>query len=106
MHGCFETYARIYWRDKVIKFDGCYHGHADMFLVKAGSGVATLGLPDSPGVPRTTTANTLTAPYNDLEAVKKLFSENPDAISGVILEPIVGNAGFITPEPGFLEGLR
>ena len=72
-------------RDKVIKFDGCYHGHADMFLVKAGSGVATLGLPDSPGVPRTTTANTLTAPYNDLEAVKKLFSENPDAISGVIL---------------------
>ncbi len=93
-------------RDKVIKFDGCYHGHADMFLVKAGSGVATLGLPDSPGVPRTTTANTLTAPYNDLEAVKKLFSENPDAISGVILEPIVGNAGFIKPEPGFLEGLR
>jgi len=93
-------------RDKVIKFEGCYHGHADMFLVKAGSGVATLGLPDSPGVPRSTTANTLTAPYNDLEAVKELFAENPDAISGVILEPVVGNAGFITPEPGFLEGLR
>ena len=93
-------------RDKVIKFEGCYHGHADMFLVKAGSGVATLGLPDSPGVPRSTTANTLTATYNDLEAVKALFAENPDAISGVILEPIVGNAGFITPEPGFLEGLR
>ena len=93
-------------RDKVIKFEGCYHGHADMFLVKAGSGVATLGLPDSPGVPRSTTSNTLTAPYNDLEAVKELFAENPDAISGVILEPIVGNAGFITPEPGFLEGLR
>ncbi len=93
-------------RDKVIKFEGCYHGHADMFLVKAGSGVATLGLPDSPGVPRSTTANTLTAPYNDLEAVKQLFAENPDAIAGVILEPIVGNAGFITPEPGFLEGLR
>ena len=93
-------------RDKIIKFEGCYHGHADMFLVKAGSGVATLGLPDSPGVPRSTTANTLTAPYNDLEAVKQLFAENPDAISGVILEPIVGNAGFIQPEPGFLEGLR
>ncbi len=93
-------------RDKVIKFEGCYHGHADMFLVKAGSGVATLGLPDSPGVPRSTTSNTLTAPYNDLEAVKELFAENPDAISGVILEPVVGNAGFIPPEPGFLEGLR
>ena len=93
-------------RDKVIKFEGCYHGHADMFLVKAGSGVATLGLPDSPGVPRSTTANTLTAPYNDLESVKALFAENPDAISGVILEPIVGNAGLIQPEPGFLEGLR
>lgn len=93
-------------RDKLIKFEGCYHGHADMFLVKAGSGVATLGLPDSPGVPRSTTSNTLTAPYNDLEAVKALFAENPDAISGVILEPIVGNAGFIPPEPGFLEGLR
>ena len=93
-------------RDKVIKFEGCYHGHADMFLVKAGSGVATLGLPDSPGVPRSTTANTLTAPYNDLESVKALFAENPDAVAGVILEPIVGNAGFIQPEPGFLEGLR
>ncbi len=93
-------------RDKIIKFEGCYHGHADMFLVKAGSGVATLGLPDSPGVPRSTTANTLTAPYNDLEAVKKLFAENTDEICGVILEPVVGNAGFITPDAGFLEGLR
>ena len=93
-------------REKVIKFEGCYHGHADMFLVKAGSGVATLGLPDSPGVPRGVTANTLTAPYNCLESVKALFADNPGEIAGVILEPVVGNAGFITPEPGFLEGLR
>jgi glutamate-1-semialdehyde 2,1-aminomutase len=93
-------------RDKIIKFEGCYHGHADMFLVKAGSGVATLGLPDSPGVPKTTTTNTLTAPYNDLEAVKALFKENPHEIAGVILEPVVGNAGFIPPDAGFLEGLR
>lgn len=93
-------------RDKIIKFEGCYHGHADMFLVKAGSGVATLGLPDSPGVPKSTTINTLTAPFNDLEAVKALFEENRDEVAGVILEPVVGNAGFITPDAGFLEGLR
>jgi glutamate-1-semialdehyde 2,1-aminomutase len=93
-------------REKIIKFEGCYHGHADTFLVKAGSGVATLGLPDSPGVPKTTTLNTLTAPYNDLEAVKKLFAANPHEIAGIILEPVVGNAGFITPDAGFLEGLR
>ena len=93
-------------REKIIKFEGCYHGHADMFLVQAGSGVATLGLPDSPGVPKTTTAATLTAPYNDLEAVKKLFAENPGEIAGVILEPVVGNSGFVVPDAGFLEGLR
>jgi glutamate-1-semialdehyde 2,1-aminomutase len=93
-------------RDKIIKFEGCYHGHADMFLVKAGSGVATLGLPDSPGVPKSVTSNTLTAPFNDLEAVIALFAENPDEIAGVILEPVVGNAGFIAPQSEFLEGLR
>lgn len=93
-------------REKIIKFEGCYHGHADMFLVKAGSGVATLGLPDSPGVPKSATSSTLTAPFNDLEAVKALFEENRNEIAGVILEPVVGNAGFIPPDAGFLEGLR
>lgn len=93
-------------REKIIKFEGCYHGHADMFLVKAGSGVATLGLPDSPGVPKSTTENTLTAPFNNLEAVKALFAAHPGEIAGVILEPVVGNAGFIPPEVGFLAGLR
>lgn len=93
-------------REKIIKFAGCYHGHADMFLVQAGSGVATLGLPDSPGVPKSTTGDTLTAPFNHLEAVKALFDENPDQIAGVILEPVVGNAGFIPPDGGFLAGLR
>lgn len=93
-------------RDKLIKFQGCYHGHADMMLVKAGSGVLTLGLPDSPGVPKSATNATLTAPYNNLEAVKELFAANKDEIAGIILEPVVGNSGFIPPDAGFLEGLR
>jgi glutamate-1-semialdehyde 2,1-aminomutase len=99
--------ARAYTRrDKIIKFAGCYHGHADMLLVQAGSGVATLGLPDSPGVPNSTTANTLTAPYNDLDAVRALFQQYPDDIAGVIVEPIAANMGFVLPQPDFLPGLH
>jgi glutamate-1-semialdehyde 2,1-aminomutase len=99
--------ARAYTkRDKIIKFDGCYHGHADMLLVKAGSGVATLGLPDSPGVPATTAANTLVANFNDLDSVENLFKNNPDQIAGIIVEPVAGNMGVVPPQPGFLEGLR
>lgn len=93
-------------REKVIKFEGCYHGHADSFLVQAGSGVATLGLPDSPGVPKSATQATYCAEYNNLESVKKIFEENKDEIAAVILEPVVGNSGFIKPDQEFLEGLR
>ncbi|HEY9722567.1 MAG TPA: glutamate-1-semialdehyde 2,1-aminomutase [Oscillatoriaceae cyanobacterium] len=93
-------------RDKIVKFAGCYHGHADFLLVKAGSGVATLGLPDSPGVPAGTTANTLTADFNDRASVERLFAEFGAEIAGLIVEPVVGNSGTIAPEPGFLEFLR
>ncbi len=93
-------------RDKIVKFIGCYHGHADMLLVQAGSGVATLGLPDSPGVPAASVANTLTLPFNDMAALDALFAAEGDAIAGVIIEPVVGNAGVLVPEPGFLEHLR
>lgn len=93
-------------RELIVKFSGCYHGHGDAFLVQAGSGVATLGLPNSPGVPTSLAALTLTAPFNDLAAVEALFAEHGERIAAVILEPVVGNAGFIPPVPGFLEGLR
>ena len=93
-------------RDMVLKFEGCYHGHADSFLVRAGSGVATLGLPDSPGVPAELAALTLTAPFNDLEAAMSLMRGNNGKVAAIIVEPVVGNSGFIAPEPGFLEGLR
>lgn len=92
-------------RSKIIKFDGCYHGHADFLLVKAGSGVATLGIPDSAGVPAEFAQNTLVACYNDLSSVEKLFKENKNQIACVIVEPIVGNMGCIPPQKGFLEGL-
>ncbi|HUE95147.1 MAG TPA: glutamate-1-semialdehyde 2,1-aminomutase, partial [Longimicrobiaceae bacterium] len=93
-------------REMILKFEGCYHGHGDSFLVKAGSGVATLGLPNSPGVPRELSSLTLTAGFNDLEAVRQIFREHGGRIAAVIVEPVVGNGGFIPPDPDFLPGLR
>jgi glutamate-1-semialdehyde 2,1-aminomutase len=92
-------------RSKIVKFVGCYHGHADLLLVQAGSGVATLGLPDSPGVTPGAVADTLTATYNDLAAVEELFAASDD-IAAVIVEPVAGNMGLVLPQPGFLQGLR
>ncbi|PZM77604.1 MAG: glutamate-1-semialdehyde-2,1-aminomutase [Candidatus Melainabacteria bacterium] len=93
-------------RDMIVKFEGCYHGHGDSFLAKAGSGLATLGISSCPGVPEEATKLTITVPFNDLDAVKKVFKEHSKEIAAVILEPVVGNAGLILPQDGFLKGLR
>tara|TARA_B100000886_G_scaffold273166_1_gene197086 strand:+ start:461 stop:1744 length:1284 start_codon:yes stop_codon:yes gene_type:complete len=93
-------------KEKFIKFEGNYHGHADAFLIKAGSGAITLGVPNSPGVTKGTAQDTLLAPYNDLSAVKKIIEDNPNQIAAIILEPVAGNMGCIPPNKGFLEGLR
>ncbi|MDJ1478951.1 glutamate-1-semialdehyde 2,1-aminomutase [Cytophagaceae bacterium YF14B1] len=93
-------------RDKMIKFEGCYHGHGDSFLIAAGSGAATMGVPDSPGVTQGIANDTLTAPFNDLEAVERLVTENKQNIAAIIVEPVAGNMGLVLPNKGFLEGLR
>jgi glutamate-1-semialdehyde 2,1-aminomutase len=93
-------------RDKILKFEGCYHGHADSFLIKAGSGAMTLGVPDSPGVPTAIGSATLTARYNDLGSVQQIIEANPGQIAALIVEPVVGNMGCVPPQKGFLEGLR
>src|SRR5512140_1375951 len=93
-------------RDKILKFSGCYHGHSDALLVKAGSGAATFGVPDSPGVPADFAKHTLTAEYNDLDSVTNLVAANKDAIACIIVEPVAGNMGTVPPKEGFLEGLR
>jgi glutamate-1-semialdehyde 2,1-aminomutase len=93
-------------RDTIVKFDGCYHGHADALLVEAGSGVATLSIPGSPGVPKSFVAHTLSLPYNDIDGIKKVMGEQGDKIACIIVEPVAGNMGLVTPVDGFLETLR
>jgi glutamate-1-semialdehyde aminotransferase len=93
-------------RDKIIKFDGCYHGHADSLLVEAGSGVATLQIPGSPGVPATFVEHTLSLPYNDIDTVRKVMAEQGDQIACIIVEPVAGNMGLVPPDDQFLETLR
>lgn len=93
-------------RNKIVKFEGCYHGHADHLLIKAGSGALTFGMPSSPGVPESIASETLTAQYNDLDSVKALFAQYPEQIAAVIVEPIAGNMGLVLPKEGFLKGLR
>jgi glutamate-1-semialdehyde 2,1-aminomutase len=93
-------------RDKILKFEGCYHGHADSLLVKAGSGALTLGQPSSPGIPVDFAKHTLTATYNDLDSVQQLFAQYPEQIACIIVEPVAGNMNCIPPQPGFLQGLR
>src|SRR5688500_6570205 len=93
-------------RDKIIKFEGCYHGHADAFLVQAGSGAMTLGVPTSPGVASSAARDTLVARYNDLDSVERLFDQNHHEVAAVIVEPIAGNMGVVAPREGFLDGLR
>jgi glutamate-1-semialdehyde 2,1-aminomutase len=93
-------------KEKIIKFEGCYHGHGDSFLIAAGSGAVTMGVPDSPGVPQGVANDTLTAPYNDINAVKLLVEKNKNKIAAIIIEPVAGNMGCVLPKSGFLEGLR
>ncbi|MFQ5797414.1 MAG: glutamate-1-semialdehyde 2,1-aminomutase, partial [Bacteroidota bacterium] len=99
--------ARAYTgKEKVMKFAGCYHGHADSFLIKAGSGASTLGIPDSPGVPQAVASSTLNARYNDLDSVRSLVSQHESQVAAIIVEPVAGNMGCVAPEPRFLKGLR
>src|SRR5207302_322207 len=103
---CLRLARGFTGRDKIVKFEGCYHGHGDSLLVKAGSGVATLGLPDSPGVPAPVARDTITAPFNDRSALEQVFDEHGASIAAVIVEPVVGNMGCVPPREGYLQSLR